>query len=304
MKLIDEIIELLSADAGNLTEALIKTKILLHKIGQKDLVEWVNNELNGYDDPDLVPEYRILGAQVLGNLASIAWQVTAHPIPVMHLSDSYRESLEVAKMAEPLAVLEQFASGKDKKLRRPIPLEANFELGKTLADGVQIQSAWSEIQISGVTRILTTVRSRLLDFLLELNEEFGGDLDDEQVEKLAKTSNAENIFNHAIFGDNATVILGSGNSTKVTATVSKGDFESLAKTLRDNAVADEEIEELKGAIALDATNQPPSKGEFGPAVKSWMQKMLYKAVEASWQVELGIASSLLATALQRFYGWI
>jgi hypothetical protein len=44
--LIDEIIALLSAGEGKTTEALLKTKILLHQIGKKALVGWVNNELN------------------------------------------------------------------------------------------------------------------------------------------------------------------------------------------------------------------------------------------------------------------
>ena len=65
MKLIDEIIEILSPDNGKLSDDLIKTKVLLHKIGHKELVPRVNNELNGYPDRDMVPEYRILQAEVL-----------------------------------------------------------------------------------------------------------------------------------------------------------------------------------------------------------------------------------------------
>ena len=47
MKLVDEIIEILSSDNGILSNALIKTKVLLHKMGHKELVMWVNKELNG-----------------------------------------------------------------------------------------------------------------------------------------------------------------------------------------------------------------------------------------------------------------
>ena len=42
MKLINEIIEILSSDTGKLSDGLIKTKVLLHKIGHKELVPWVN----------------------------------------------------------------------------------------------------------------------------------------------------------------------------------------------------------------------------------------------------------------------
>ena len=44
--LLDEIIEILSQEKASLTDALLKTKILLHQIGKKELVEWVNNVHN------------------------------------------------------------------------------------------------------------------------------------------------------------------------------------------------------------------------------------------------------------------
>jgi hypothetical protein len=92
MKLIVEIIGLFSSTKGSLAEALIKTKIVLHKIGHKELTEWVNNELNGYTNEDQVPPYRVLRAQVLANMANISFQATAHPVPTMYLKDFYRKN--------------------------------------------------------------------------------------------------------------------------------------------------------------------------------------------------------------------
>ena len=127
-------------------------------------------------------------------------------------------------------------------------------------------------------------------------------MSDEEVKQRAAVTDAENIFNNAIFGDNATVIVGSGNTQPINATVIKGDFNSLSETLKEHGVEDADIEELKAAIVADAAEGGPKQGEFGVSVKSWMQSMLSKAVDASWQIELGVASSLLANALQRFYG--
>jgi hypothetical protein len=53
-----KIIDILSDENGSLNGALLKTKVLLHTIGKKDLVPWVDNELKGYPDDDSVPEYR------------------------------------------------------------------------------------------------------------------------------------------------------------------------------------------------------------------------------------------------------
>lgn len=304
MKLIDEIIELLSSSDRNLTDALVKTKIVLHKIGHKELIDWVNNELNGYPSEDQIPPYRVLPARVLANMTNISFQANAHPVPIMHLEDSYREILETAKMTESLSVLEKFSESDGGSLQRPIPMEANTLLGKSLTKGTYIQSAWSEIQLTGITSILTQVRSRLLDFLLELNEKFPSELSDQEIKERAATTDAENLFNNAIFGDNTTVIVGSGNTQRINATVIKGDFNSLSNTLREHGVEESEINALKEAIASDAVEGAPKAGVFGSSVKVWLQGMLSKAVDTSWQIELGVASSLLASALQRFYGWL
>lgn len=304
MKLIEEIIDLLSSSGGNLTDALIKTKIVLYKIGQKELIDWVNSELNGYPNEDEIPPYRILPAQVLANMANISFQATAHPLPTMHLEESYRENLETAKMKESLSVLEKYLDSSVVSLKRPIPLEANGLLEKSLSSGTHIQNAWSEIQLTGITSILTQVRSRLLDFLLELNEKLPSELSEEEVRKLAAKTGTENLFNNAIFGDNVTIIVGNSNAQKVKATVIKNDFQSLSSALKEYGVEDKDIKALKNAIATDSSEGMLKDKQFGTSVKSWLQVMFQKALDTTWQIELGIASSLLANALQRFYGWL
>lgn len=304
MKLLDDIIGLLSDGGDNLTDALMKTKVLLHKLGHKELVGWVNNELNGYGGDDEVPPYRVLPAQVCANFSNMAYQANAHPIPTRHLDESYRESLETVKMTQSIAVLERFIENNEGSLQRPIAMEANHLLERGLAKGVHIHQAWSDIQLSGVTSIVTQVRSRLLDFLLELNENFEGEMTDEEVRERAATTDAASMFNNAMFGDHATIIVGNQNDQRVTATVVKGDFTSLSQALVEHGVSESDIEELKVAIATDATDGAPEDKQFGDCVKAWMQRMLGKAVDASWQIELGVASSLLASALQRYYGWV
>jgi len=303
MKLISEIIDILSSDTGKLSDALIKTKVLLHNVGHKELVPWVNSELNGYPDVDSVPEYRVLPAQVLVNASNGAYRVTSHHIPMGHLDEKHREDLETARMDQSLAVLEKFTEDDDGHLQAHIPMESYGILGKGLGNSYQIESAWCEISNASVLQILIQVRSRLLDFVLELNDQFPSELDEEQVKERIGSVDTENLFNSAIFGDNTTILVGSSNTQTVSNVNIKGDFNALAKTLENNGVSDADISALKDAIDQDSTVINNDSKEFGPAVKLWLQRMLSKAVEASWNIELGIASSLLATALNSFYGW-
>ena len=59
--------------------------------------------------------------------------------------------------------------------------------------------------------------------------------------------------------------------------------------------------ELKTAVASDEGKVDVVNKSFGPAVKVWITKMMQKAVEASWQIELGVAGGLLTEALKAYY---
>src|SRR5260370_27242123 len=139
--LLDDIIKQLSEEGASLTEALLKTKVLLHQLGRKELVEWVNKELNGYSEEDDFPSYRILPSQVLANLSNPAWRIASHPIPLGHLKPGERESLERAKMHQSLDVLRELTKAKGGMVSRSIPIEANFLLGETLDNSFRIERA-------------------------------------------------------------------------------------------------------------------------------------------------------------------
>ena len=183
MKFLTELIESLSSENSSLSEALLKTKVLLHKIGYKELAEWVNNELNGYPHAakENIPPYRVLPAQVLANLISIVYQINAHPIPLGHLMQEEKDHLQRKYIYQPLAVLEQYVSNPDGHLEVPIPLEFNSLLGKQLNSDFKIQRAWSQISNVDIIQIIIQVRSRLLDFMLELQEKLGTDVSEEEI---------------------------------------------------------------------------------------------------------------------------
>lgn len=303
MNLLNEIIEALSSQSGSLTDALLKTKVLLHKIGHQELVEWVNNELNGYSSDDNLPEYRILPAQVLVNSSNMAYQIHSHRIPLGHLTKEQRESLETAKMHESLAVLEKLVEKPGGHLQVSIPMEANGLLGRGLSNGYIIQQAWCDIGQASVAKIFVQVRSRLLDFVLGLQDKLGDNVSEQEIKQKADSFDAPSLFNNAIFGNNTTIVVGANNKQQVTNITVKGDFHSLAEKLRQHGIKEPDISSLELAIKNDHEAPELIEKKFGPSVRVWLQGMLSKAVDSSWQIELGVAGSLLATALQSFYGW-
>jgi len=83
----------------------------------------------------------------------------------------------------------------------------------------------------------------------------------------------------------------------------QGDFNALAEGLRKHGVHEADVAALENAVREDEGAPELDERKYGPSVKGWLQNMRAKAVDAAWQIDLGVASSLLATALQKYYGW-
>jgi len=219
--LLDEIIALLASEQGSLTEALLKTKVLLHQIGKKELVEWVNNELNGYPEEAELPAYRVLPSVVLANLNSMTFRAQAHPIPIGHLGADKEEVLEHTPMHQSLAVLQEMGLSKD-GMKRAIPMELNGVLQQGLAHGVGIEQAWCHISSHDIAGLFFQVRSRLLDFLLELKDTVGETATESELREKSNSLDAQSMFNSAIFGSNTTILIGHQSSITATQTTITG----------------------------------------------------------------------------------
>ena len=111
------------------------------------------------------------------------------------------------------------------------------------------------------------------------------------------------MFNNAIFGDNVTISVGDHSRQTVTNRIVTGRLKALKSVLQERNVGVADIDELRSAIEADANGEDVRVKRFGPRVRGWMKSMLAKAVDTSWQIEIGIASNLLTDALKAYYGW-
>ena len=299
MKLLDDIIDLLSDENGSLTAALLKTKVLMHTLGHAELAEWVNNELSGYPKDKPVPPYRIVGGRVAGNIQNMLMIQANVNLPTMHLSKELKNWLENHELRQAMSVLEHMATPKTgTSLHMPLSPEIGAQIDKGM-DGYWVQKCWVEMQPLQIKNGITQVRSRLLDFALNLRDKIGN-AEEKEVKEMAQKNDVPGLFHGAVFGDNAVVVIGDNNHTKISNSVKKGDFESLASILEKGKVEKVDIIELKEAIAADGE---PIQGQYGERVRAWIGKMTGKAIDGSWNIGIGAAGTLIAEGLKAFFGW-
>src|SRR5688500_2047333 len=107
MTLLQEIQGAAIDDAVSISTLLRKCAVLASRLENDELRAWVTQELNGYENSESVPDYRVLGAHATGNLAGpfgSGW--TGITIPPIVLPKWGRKYAEVVKLVQPIASLE------------------------------------------------------------------------------------------------------------------------------------------------------------------------------------------------------
>jgi hypothetical protein len=298
---LDEIIAVLSDSKGSLEGALLNTKVLLHQIGHKELVPWVNYELAGYPDDAELPPYRIVSSQAHGHITSYAWQVQDYVLPVSHLKPEQLKMIRQTRIPSAIGTIEQQVKvyrEKHQGLIRHLPPEFIPAFQKVLEKGVHVMSAWCTINMADVEGVLIQVRSRLLDFALELQGVVGVEAAPKELGEKAAQVDAVKMFQTAIYNTGGTVIVGSQHFQ---VTNEKEDIDGLLKEIGKLGFEENELEELRKAVVEDKTKgRTPdvTEGETG----RWFSKAIKKAGKGVVKVGVDIVSSTIVKALEHYAG--
>lgn len=304
--LLDDIIDILSDESGSLNSALLKTKVLLHTIGKKDFVPWVDNELKGYPDDDSVPEYRRVDAYVYGQVQSFTQIHHHYLVPLMHLDDDLRKKLTEFKLLLPIDQIQQTVAqhraGSTKTLAKPIPPE----ICAVLSEGLQsahVITARSELNMNQADKILQEVRSRLLEFMLELRDVVGIEATSKDLVSKARAFDADKAFTkmlgHATFGPNATVFIGNQNAQLI-VTNGKGDIDGLLAELERNGVPGQLLDELKIAVKADEKEGKEVSVTNEGHTSRWYMKALKDGGKGVYKTTVDVASQLIIRAIEHY----
>ncbi len=303
MKLISDIINELLDERISLTVPLNKTKILATRIVNQPLLNWVNFELKGYPDKELLPPYRKTQGTILGNFINGRHQVINYPLPLPEFGEGMDEEMRTFYLFDGIATIEHFAISKREESlisRFPDGLKRSIEniLQNTNGPYFQLLQVGVSVPIHVAAHVITAVKDKLLEFMLELEKEFGLETEIDDLKK--NNAKINYIMGTTINNNGDGNVINTGHKANVKANIhlTKGGKAELQKTLTENDVAESDITELLNVIDTEI----PFNGNFGSKVNSWIQKMIAKSLDGSWQISIGAAGTLLAEALHKYYG--
>jgi AbiTii len=194
VKIIRQIQDDILNHQSRLESILLKAKVLAYYLGNDDFKEWVKNELDGYCD-NLLPDYRINDAIIIGTFFNGVYMHKGTTIAITDIDPGLRNSTSKLYISHGVTGLEEMA--KQEKLCMPLEGEwihlYNIFNAESLRKGhYQLIDAHRPIIGADISQILGTIRSRLLDFILEISSDWDIDRESISVDRI------EQIFQFTI----------------------------------------------------------------------------------------------------------
>ncbi|MDR3286120.1 MAG: hypothetical protein LBT27_01585 [Prevotellaceae bacterium] len=248
----------------SLSEVFLKLQTIVFLLKNEKITKWFDNENNGYKSEDNLPEYRILpallNATIIQNRGwgnSLYYEKFLLPFDI--IDKKYVEYLNKVKIYDSIS---NFSNSMSRKgvYCKPLPIAtANF---CKLEENCYIQKIWQEIPINYFEEMISKIKSKLLQFLLEINENLNLNISFTEMENKEKIERAfnQNITNN-IFGNNNNV--STGQNVEQTINQSFVDYEKL----KEYGVEEQDIAELK------IIEKEPDKNTLKNKMLSWLEKV-------------------------------
>lgn len=172
MSEIKNIAERILSDLMNdesLTNILLKTKIYATKKNDKQLLKWVERELNEYKDN--LPAYRILDARVKVDIDRGFQIINNFEYPIDMVRDNdIRKRLHHMPIHLSISEIERITDSSESTIIQEIPVAVWFNHLGYCING-SIQRAYQYTTIVSLRKILTSVKSLLIDYFLKISED-------------------------------------------------------------------------------------------------------------------------------------
>ena len=287
---------------SDMAALLRKCLVLASRLQNNTLKKWAWCELNGYTNMKELPNYRKFQVQSIGDFCGYGGSsLTNAPIPLLNVPEEFREDVSRCWFLESVAEL-QALSMKTKEIAVCQNWSADLiaHMAGRFYRGMNMISARKVISLTKVTKVLETVRNRILDFVLALEENCpeAGEaigstkLDRKEIEQMVTNNIFKDVGNVALQCE--TVVQNN------TVNVEKGNWILLENLLREVKIETERISELKDILDKDP---PKSKTNLGSRLSAWIGTTCSKAASGLYSIPFETISGVLVGAICKYMGF-
>lgn len=198
-------------DEITVIQAINILKLLLQDCENEKILNWINREIDGYGNNDVVPKYRRISCNVVGNVRSGCLVISKMNIPI---KDEYKNFIMNYEIRCGLNSVYQYSLAEEKQTNHSLALDIPLDYinEASLIDG-EITHATRKLGIYAFTNILNDLKPIILNIFIELEKNYGN-LDSYYIDMSDKCKNQQiNNYIVNILEDNS-IKLGNNNTIK------------------------------------------------------------------------------------------
>ncbi len=286
---------------SDVASLLRKCQILAARLRNDSLKDWIRCELNGYPNVMDLPEYRVVPCQSFGNFFGLGKTLNNAPIPEMCVPEQIREALFTFRFSQGVGYLQNLLVGTKGMVTASWPADLIALLSQKVYGGMGMLDAHMECSSGSVVKILETIRNRILDFILALEDDCP-DAGDAIGSAKLDSQKIDQMVTHNIFKGVGNVALQCGTvSQNNMVNIEKGNWELLEKLLQGIKIDEVQIRELKDILQRDP---PKSKTDFGARFSGWLGSICAKAASGLYTVPYEAISGVITTAICKYIGFV
>ncbi|MBD3351815.1 MAG: hypothetical protein GF364_10050 [Candidatus Lokiarchaeota archaeon] len=196
-ELIENIKQRLLNNNHPLSSILLSAKALAYIQKNKRMIDWLKMEIDGYDDNVPVPDYRKIVTRPEGDFVIDGVLLRKKVLPFNFLPEDFTDRFFNVRIFDSISAIEENIISSDTSFHSRWPQEI-IQVYNNYAEGYLehvLVDAFSGFRKSHLRAILTSVRSRLQDYLFEIDDlDWSKDLKLEE-----KTEILENIFTKNVY---------------------------------------------------------------------------------------------------------
>jgi hypothetical protein len=290
---------------ADLLSLLRKCKVLATRLKNAEFSQWVDWELNGYKDVNLLPDYRVLQVFSKGHFSGIAGSGLRNAdIPLNCIDQKFRDGLSKSRCMQPIsAYLDLIRNPDSGNFQEPWPPNVVAIVGAKIYQYLNCMTAWKEIPRPAIVSLVEAVRNRILNFVLEIEVEAPDAGEAPSNRPSLSEEQVTQIFHNHIYGTVGNIAQGSQNvSQTCEMTVNENDIDSLKSFFESIGIPNDNIVELEQAINDDPVEEVKETKKLGSYVSGWLGATVSGIAQGVIPVLENVNASLITQAILRYYG--
>jgi hypothetical protein len=303
--LLKRIVDGATSSQVSLSEVLRLCMRLGQVLDNDELSKWAMAEARGYNDASTLPEYRIFETNVYGTFSG--WggsSINNFLIPKIVVKPEHHKALFEVNLMQSVGELERLVSNGSQEESVSVPWSGDtvaYYQRKEFIQGYVLVAASRRFTRATIAGVLEVIRTRVLEFVLAIEKEFGVEVNTNNGVSLVEPSGQEKVtqmFQTIIYGGENVSVGSSGTVNQQVVNVQPGDLSGLKQQLESLGLTPTLISELETAFDKDQD----SEEQPGPATRGWLGRVMIMVGKGTLQLTSTVAATVITAEIRKFLG--